>query len=252
MQVRAHKTELKEILPLRQFFLQENNFQIRYNACHERNWSDSYLLTSNDITIGYGSVKGKDKLTDRDAIFEFYILPPFRKLTGPAFTALINASRPNHIECQSNDLLLTPLLYEFSRGIYSDVILFRDHVQTEFQIPGIMMRRRKERDVVPGIKTEDLGDFIVERNGEQIASGGFLLHYNLPFADLYMEVTEKHRRDGIGSFLIQELKRQCYLAGRVPAARCNMQNLASRATMLKAGMEICGYMLTGNVILPLI
>jgi hypothetical protein len=48
------------------------------------------------------------------------------------------------------------------------------------------------------------------------------------------------------------LKRECYLSGRVPAARCNLQNQASRATMLKAGMEICGYMLTGNVILTLI
>ena len=252
MHITAHKTELKEILPLRQFFLQENNFQIRYNACHERNWSDPWLLTIDDIVIGYGSVKGLEKLTDRDAIFEFYILPPFRNLSGTAFSALIKVSRVKYIECQSNDLFLTSMLYEFSRNIFSDVILFRDHIITEYEIPGIIMRLRKTGDQVPGIKPEDLGDFIIERNGEQIASGGFLLHYNLPYADLYMEVAVAHRRKGVGAFLIQELKKECWLAGRVPAARCNIQNSASRATMLKAGMEICGYMLTGNVILPLI
>jgi hypothetical protein len=30
------KTDLKEILYLRNLFLQENNFQIRYNGRHER------------------------------------------------------------------------------------------------------------------------------------------------------------------------------------------------------------------------
>jgi GNAT superfamily N-acetyltransferase len=252
MAVAALKTDLKEILPLRNFFLQENNFQIRYNAVHERNWSDSYLLKWDDITIGYGSVHGLEKLTDRDAIFEYFILPPFRKMARVGFTALIEASRAKYIECQSNDLPLTHLLYEFSRNIYTDVILFRDHIVTEYNMPDLIFRCRKPDDQVTGIKTEDLGAYIIEMNGEQIASGGFLLHYNFPFADLYMEVTEAHRRKGIGAFLIQELKKECYLSGRIPAARCNLQNAASRATMLKAGMEICGYMLTGNVILTLI
>jgi len=37
----VQKTELASILPLRALFLQESNFQVRYNACHERGWSDS-------------------------------------------------------------------------------------------------------------------------------------------------------------------------------------------------------------------
>jgi len=38
------KTSLNEILPLRNLFFQENNFQIRYNACHDRGWTDSYIV----------------------------------------------------------------------------------------------------------------------------------------------------------------------------------------------------------------
>ena len=84
-------------------------------------------------------------------------------------------------------------------------------------------------------------------NNEVVATGGFLLHYNFPFADLYMEVRENDRRKGLGSYLIQELKTQCYLAGRIPAARCNINNVASKITLLKAGFQIAGFMLLGTV-----
>ena len=50
----------------------------------------------------------------------------------------------------------------------------------------------------------------LELNKEVVATGGFPLHYNIPFADLYMEVRKNCRKKGFGSFLIQELKKQCY------------------------------------------
>jgi GNAT superfamily N-acetyltransferase len=86
-----------------------------------------------------------------------------------------------------------------------------------------------------------------EQAGEVVATGGFLLHYNKPLADLYMEVREDCRRRGLGSFLLQELKNECYIAGRVPAARCDIRNTASRATLINAGLRTCGFMSTGKI-----
>ena len=60
-----------------------------------------------------------------------------------------------------------------------------------------------------------------------------------------MEVAESHRRCGYGSYLVQELKRVAYEMGRIPAARCNASNVASRATLQKAGMLPCARMLAG-------
>jgi len=57
MEIEVVKVGLSGILPFRNLFLQECNFQIRYNACHERNWSDSYLLMIDGVKIGYDSVK---------------------------------------------------------------------------------------------------------------------------------------------------------------------------------------------------
>jgi GNAT superfamily N-acetyltransferase len=111
----------------------------------------------------------------------------------------------------------------------------------------IVFRKRNETDVVFEHRAEPIGDYVLELNHEIVATGGFLLHYNMPFADLYMEVKEEYRRKGLGSFLIQELKRQCYLAGRVPAARTGTDNIASRATLIKAGCKIAGFMLLGKV-----
>lgn len=96
MTATAIKASLKNILPLRGLFLQETNFQVRYNACHERGWTDSYLLKIEGLDVGYGSIKGQEK-NDRDTIFEFYVIPSFRKHTASLFRKLISASGVRYI-----------------------------------------------------------------------------------------------------------------------------------------------------------
>ncbi len=247
MKLSAIKTNLQEILPLRNLFLQENNFQIRYNAQHERGWSDSYLITHNEEKIGYGAIAGNDKIPDRDSVFEFYIIPSFRKLASPAFLELICASKASYIICQSNDLLLSSLLFEFAQNINADTILLQEDFKSSVYIENIIFRKRSDNDIVFEHKAEPVGDYVLELNKEVVATGGFLLHYNMPFADLYMEVREDCRRKGFGSYLIQEIKKQCYLAGRVPAARTGLKNIASRKTLIKAGFKISGFMLLGSI-----
>ncbi len=84
MTLTIQKTELEEILCLRTLYLQENNFQIRYHACHERGWSDSYLIEFDGLKIGYAAIKGAKNLDERDAVFELYLIPSFRHLSSSA------------------------------------------------------------------------------------------------------------------------------------------------------------------------
>jgi GNAT superfamily N-acetyltransferase len=246
--VNAHavKARLKAILPLRALFLQEMHTQIRYDACHERGWTDSYLLKLDDLDVGYGAIKGQER-ADRDTIFEFYVAPPFRTSSSRLCRALIEAARTRYIECQSNDPLLSPMLYEFARGIRTDTVLFEDHTTTHHQIPGAIVRPRRRGDRIFEHTGEPIGDYVLEVDGEIVATGGFMLHYNVPFADLYMEVRSDRRRRGYASFLLQEVKKACYLAGRVPAARCGLGNEASRAALIKAGLRVSGFMLLGDI-----
>ena len=50
--------------------------QVRYDACHRRKWSDLYLVFHDEIAVGYGAVKGIERLEDRDAIFGVLHQPP--------------------------------------------------------------------------------------------------------------------------------------------------------------------------------
>jgi GNAT superfamily N-acetyltransferase len=247
MKIEATKTTLKEILSLRNLFLQESNFQIRYNASHERGRTDSYKISVDTIIIGYGSLKGNENPAERNTIFEFYIIPSFRHLSSGAFAKLLNISSASFIECQSNDILLNSMLYEYGQNINANVVLFKDQIATFHHLDDVKFRKRNDGDVIFEHKLEPEGDYVLEKNNQIVATGGFLLHYNVPFADLYMEVRQDYRRQGLGSFLLQEVKKQCYLATRVPAARCDIENIASRATLQKAGMAVAGFLLLGTV-----
>ncbi len=249
MAVKAVQTQLATILPFRKQFLQELNAQFVSNAFHERGWTDCYLLSFDGQNIGYGAVKGQD-LKSRDTIFEFYIVPSFRKYAAACFSEMLFASNASLIESQTNDCLLSSMLFEFTHNIRADRIIFRDYATTRHCLPDITFRLKNAEDSVAECAFGMEGDYVLMNNNEVVATGGFLVHYNTPFADLFMEVLGSHRGRGYGSFLLQELKKECYLHHRVPAARCNITNKISRSTLLKAGMKIAGYILIGEVQRP--
>jgi GNAT superfamily N-acetyltransferase len=243
MEIKIIKTVLEEIQSFRELFLQENNFQFICNKCHQYSWADTYLFLRDGIKIGYGSVWGKDKRQDRDTIFEFYLLPQHRKYSNFIFPEFHAACGAGYIENQTNDVLLTAMLYEYCHDINAEAILFKDHYTTDLELPGVIFRKQ----TAAGKIDEDAGEYILELNAEIVATGGFVYNYNLPYIDMYYEVKENFRRKGLGSLITQELKKEAYLINRVPAARCNINNYASKSTLLKAGMQVCGFRLLGNL-----
>jgi GNAT superfamily N-acetyltransferase len=240
------KTSSQDIADLRKLFLHENNFQFIYDKCHYYGWADAWLFTDKEIKIGYGAVWGTDKREDRDSIFEFYLLPPWRKFSSIIFQQLIAETNATLIECQSNDILLTSMLYEFANGIRAEAILFKDHIQTNLHIAGTHFGKKSGEEN----KGANIDGFFVEFQNEVVATGGFLLNYNFPYADIYMDVNENYRQKGFGSLIVQELKKEIYKMGRVPAARCNTSNYPSKSTLIKAGFIPCGFRLKGVIKSP--
>jgi len=243
MQSKIIKTGLPEIAALRDLFLQEINCQFIYNKCHQFSWADTYQIVINEKLAGYGAVWGKDNRQDRDAIFEFYLLPRYRAHASeifPLFSAVCGAL---FVECQTNDPFLTAMLYEYCRDINAEAILFKEHFTTQLNIPGVIFRKQAAGDNLEG----DDG-WVLEKEGAIVATGGFVWNYNLPFIDMYYEVKPDWRKKGFGSFITQELKKEAYKMARVPAARCNINNRASKATLLKAGMQACGFIVTGSLV----
>jgi RimJ/RimL family protein N-acetyltransferase len=243
MEIKVMKVELEEIKDFRILFLVENHFQFIYNKCHDYGWADNYVFVIDEIRVGYGAVWGQSKREDRDAIFEFYVIRPFRHFSNFIFPEFHRISRATFIECQSNDLLLSSMLYEYSQNIHAEAMLFEDQFQTNFEIPDVIFRKGPADDN----RSDDSGEYVLEKNGEVVATGGFMMNYNLPYADIYYEVKENFRQKAFGSLIVQELKKEIYLKGRVPAARCNIMNRASKANLLKAGFNTCGFILKGDI-----
>src|ERR1700758_2243932 len=108
MELKAVRSSLKDIQSFRTLYLQEINAQVRYNACHERGWTDSWLLMANGLPVGYGSVMGQE-IKSRDTVFECYVIPSFRNVANALFAELLRESGVRWIECQSNDPVLPGL-----------------------------------------------------------------------------------------------------------------------------------------------
>jgi hypothetical protein len=112
------------------------------------------------------------------------------------FRAFLAESGATHIQAQTNDVLLTTLLYDCASRITSDTLLSSPMpVTTHLPCSDVQLRLSQPGDRIFAHHHEPVGDWLLDRAGDVVATGGTLHHYN-PYADLYMEVAEPHRRRG--------------------------------------------------------
>lgn len=250
MQVDAQITSLEQILPWRDLYRHEMNCQIIHDSLHERDgWTKSYCLTIEGAAAGYGSIAIGGPWKGKPTAFEFYVLPQFRNRMFDLFESFLKRSEAVAIETQSNDPLMTPMLHVFGREVNVESILFADGMTTSLPNNRVVIRRSTADDafVISQNHLDEDARWVAELDGNVVATGGILFHYNRPYGDIFMKVAESYRRRGIGSYLVQELKRVAYETGNVPAARCNKDNIASRKTLQKAGFVPCGNILAANI-----
>ena len=229
---------------MRGLYRQEANCQIIHDSFLSRGLADPYLILVEGRVGGYGAVSNR---YDKGRLMEFYTTPHVRGLALPMFRELLAASQATHVEAQTNLPLMLLMLYDCAKNITTESLLFHDAFDTHLACPDGVFRPATSDDAASGFshRHEPVGDWVVEADGAIVATGGFYCHYNPPYGDVFMEVTEPARRRGFGSYLVQEVKRVCYEAGKRPAARCSPTNVASRQTLQKAGFLPCGRRLVG-------
>jgi GNAT superfamily N-acetyltransferase len=250
MSIESRQVELRDIEGLRDIYRQEMSCQIIHDSIHSRpGWSREYLLIEGGAKVGYGSIAVGGPWHEKPTVYEFFVLRQYRSRLFDLFEGLLASSQATMIETQTNDRLLTVMLHTFARDISSESILFHDKLTTS-HTPREADFRRASADDTSQIAQQQLDSnakWLVSVEGVVAAAGDILFHYNRPYGDIYMKVAEPYRRRGLGAYLVQELKRVCYEGGSVPAARCNLKNVASRKTLQKAGFVACGHILNGTV-----
>jgi GNAT superfamily N-acetyltransferase len=244
----ANAAILGDVLPWRDMYRLEMSCQIVHDSIHSRpGWTQEYLLSTGDTPVGYGSVAVGGPWKDQPTVYEFYVLPHHRLHAFELFRTLLAASDAIMINVQTNDPLITVMLHTFAHHVTCESILFHDKLSTALSPAGAAFRCATSSDTPDVPKDQLRWHGVVDVEGKVAATGGILFHYNRPYGDIYMEVAESFRRRGLGSFLVQELKRVCYEGGNVPAARCSPANIASQRTLQKAGFVPCGNILNGSV-----
>src|SRR3954469_7713982 len=246
----AAPTTLAQIAPLRELYRAEMNCQIMGDSFHTRpGWTQSYLLLIDNQPAGYGSIAIAGPWKDKPTAFEFFILPEHRLRVFDLFETFLAAANPIAIETQSNGILLHIMLHTYAKNIATEAILFHDRITTTMKQPGVIFRRSMpyDRAQIAAEKLDEGADYVLEQDNKILATGGLLYHYNPPYGDIFMSVAESHRRSGLGSFIVQELKRTAYELGKIPACRCNIDNIPSRKTLQKAGFVPCGNRISGTL-----
>ena len=276
--ISVERAEYAAIAPMRELYRHEAHCQIVRDSILRRGLADAYLFLVEGRRAGYGGVWNK---YSPDRIMEFYVLPHIRAqdsgLPAQIGRAFLQESGASHIEAQTNLPMLFTLLLQASASsddtlpsanesghpitFHIENYLFADDHAANLPPPtwkpgdSCVFRSLEEGEAerVFAHHGEPVGAWGIEGDADDgqgrriLATGGFLTHYNPPYADLFMEVDAVARRKGVGAYLIQELKRVCYEAGYLPAARCDFSNTASRRTLQRAGFAVCGQIVSSAV-----
>lgn len=254
MQLSVSAVRAEEILTWRELFRREAQGQIVYDSLHSREgWTQSYLLAVDGAPAGHGAVAVCGPWKDTRTVFEFHLAPAHRGQAAKLFEHFLQASAATHFEIQTSHTLLNGLAQSRAQALTVEKIVFRDEQTTALAAPaGASFRPARPDDAARMFthREEPMGDWIIEVDGAIAAAGGVLSHYNPPYRDLFMEVAAPFRRRGLGSYLLQELKRVCREDGGIPCARCNPGNLASQRTLKKAGFVPWTDIVTGPVSRP--
>jgi GNAT superfamily N-acetyltransferase len=229
---------IKDVQPFRDEYRREMNCQITKDSIHYRpGWTMQYLVSADGEPAGYGSVAVAGPWTGKPTIIEFYLLPVWRHRSFELFDSFLSVCNAEYFEVQSNAPVLPVMVDTYGRDIATEAIVFAEGLTTHHPANGAVLEAMTEERGIRNAMRDRRGggEWRLVVDGDEVARGGILFHYNAPFGDIYMEVDERYRGRGYGGYLVQELKRVCRELGSVPCARCNLDNVASRRTLQKAG-----------------
>lgn len=253
MRIEAEEAPLSAVVALREAYRREMACQIVHDSWHARGFTRLWLLRERGTVVGYGAVGGAPGDAP-DTLKELFVVPSHRGDALRMFSAVADAGGARWVEAQTNDRLLTLMLFDTATEVSAGAVLFDDGMRDDAAVPppaGAVFRKAQPGEVARAFPefAPPLGDWIVDLDGEVVASGGLLFHYNPPYGDVFMDVAAAHRGRGFGSYLVQELRRTCREMGCIPAARCQPSNVASRRALERGGMLPCARVLRGRLAL---
>ena len=215
MEWSADKTTYAVVEPMREAYRAEAACQIVHDSALRRGIADPYLLKIDGETVGYGGVWNRYY---EGRVMEFHLDRGSRRYAVPLLEALVSGSKAVHIEAQTNMPLILCMAHDFADTLAVEAILFADTEDMRLDAPNLgSLTFREVENVEPN--HPDSRDYALELEGQPVVTGGYLCHYNPPYADVHLEVDERFRKQGLGSYFVQQVKRVAYVNGKIPVCR---------------------------------
>ncbi|MFZ4508870.1 MAG: GNAT family N-acetyltransferase [Fimbriimonas sp.] len=238
MSYRAERVSSEQIQARRRVFLDQIGCQFVAFSAVGRGLTDCYLLFRDEQEVGYAAVWHQHY---PQLVGEWSVHPG--ESVDDLKLALVAASGAIGVRVQTNIAQMSTLI--------SDQLKPVAYLFGKFEDPGLGISAGEFRpahdDEIQYRGHLDSREFVVELDSVVIAKGGFLCHYNPPYADVFMEVSEGFRGQGLGSALVAAIARQAIRAGKVPAARCDVENTPSFRTLVSGGLAHIGEILEGPI-----
>lgn len=240
------KTEIQRISDFRTEYLHSlSEFQELYLEMMVEE-SDYYLLTSNQLDVGY-FIKTKSNI-----LVEFYLVDEQIPDCKDVFNSIIRDYSIQSVYCKSFDSLLMDCCLSNSYNYQIIGCLFRDCFKTiDYPLTGLTSRFATMADFdflllqEDGLyeTTEELkhfvngGNVIMFMNNNELYGCGYLIkvHPKWDVYDIGMWVNPRFRNRRIATGIISSLKQTCLMNNWKPICGCAYDNVGSKKTLEKNG-----------------
>ncbi len=206
-----------------------------------------YLIKLNSNPIGYFV------LIDKTTLLEYYLEPAYINQADTVFGRILEKFQVKMAFCKSFDHTLLVCCATYQAKASAGGVLFREQVEKPAPniAKGVDIRLASSADIptIAAVNEEVFEQFeeIVEWVSRQLvflfeqdkALVGFGIYTPVikgrPECDIGMLVTESYRGQGYGTYIIRTMANYCREHGYRPICGCDIQNVASRRCLEKAG-----------------
>jgi len=205
-----------------------------YQIIHDKKLVGHFFVDANKTLVQFHVIK--EYYTSRTEIFEY----------------IIKSKKVRSADVSTKELEYLALCLDNQKSVEVHTYLFDDNQKITQELNGFSKStfRLANKDDIDTIKIncdvaydgyyEDLIEndnlFVLYNESCLLGIGEFrVITSNEQYGDIGVVVAEEYRRRGIGTFIINQLKEHCYNKELQPLACCEVENIASRNTMEKAG-----------------
>ncbi|MCP4182278.1 MAG: GNAT family N-acetyltransferase [Hyphomicrobiales bacterium] len=200
-------------------------------------------------------------------LLQFYVADDFLQQVGKLFATVIGSEWVETAVASTIDPVALSLCLDVQKQVSVSTYLFQDlrrgrqdlpvYLEAEFRLSTLQdldilldfHGRNNEFEDTDAIESnfgnhrnyvlsliEQKQSFGLYNREELLGTGEYRINKNQPpFADIGMIVDRKYRRQGIGAWILTQLKAYCYSQNTVPICSCAVENIVSRKTIEKAG-----------------